>query len=245
MFRVHRCDFHVHSCLSPCADLDMYPSAIVAKSIAEKLDIIAVCDHNASENLRYVIRAAEGTPLIILPGMEVASSEEVHVLALFDNLDEVNKLQEIVYRNLSGSNREEVFGCQAIVNDQDEVEGFNDRLLIGATKLSLWEITHHIHDLGGLVIASHIDRESFSVISQLGFVDANVPFDALEVTPELGIQGARIHYPELSSYPLIESSDAHFIQDIGKGITKLLLERGTISEIKMAFENRGGRYIQV
>jgi PHP family Zn ribbon phosphoesterase len=223
----------------------MYPSAIVEQSIVEKLDIIAVCDHNASENLRYVIKAAEGRSLTVLPGMEVASSEEVHVLALFDNLDEVNRLQEIVYRNLSGSNREEIFGCQAIVNDEDEVEGFNDRLLIGATKLSLLEITHHIHNLGGLVIASHIDRESFSVISQLGFVDSNIPFDALEVTPAMGIQGARIHYPELSSYPLIEASDAHSIRDIGKGVTKLILERGTISEIKMAFENRSGRYVQV
>lgn len=244
MPRAFRCDLHVHTCLSPCADLDMYPSAVVKKSMAEKLDIIAICDHNASENMQFVMRSAKGKPLTVLPGMEITSSEEVHLLALFDTLDDLKKIQDIVYDNLSGTNREEIFGCQAIVNDQDEVEGFNDRFLLGATKLSLHEIIHHIHGFGGLVIASHIDRGSFSVISQLGFLDPDIPFDALEVTHQTGIRRARINYPELSNYPFIESSDAHFIKDIGHGATVIFLEEGTIFELKMAFEHRDGRYIQ-
>jgi hypothetical protein len=222
----------------------MYPRAVVEKSIAERLDIIAICDHNASENMQFVLRSAEGKPLTILPGMEITSSEEVHLLALFDTLDELKKIQDIIYDHLSGTNREEVFGCQAIVNDLDEVEGFNDKFLLGATKLPLLELIYLIHSFGGLAIASHIDRESFSVISQLGFIDPDTPLDALEVTRQTGIQGARIKYPELARFPFIESSDAHFIKDIGQGTTTMFLERGTISELRMAFEHRDGRYIQ-
>jgi len=244
MLRAFRCDLHVHTCLSPCADLDMYPRAVVDKAVAEKLDIIAICDHNASENAQFVLRSAKGKPLTVLPGMEITSSEEVHLLALFDTLDDLKKIQDIIYGHLSGMNREEIFGCQAIVNDLDEVEGFNDRFLLGAAKLSLPEIVDQIHGLGGLVIASHIDRESYSVISQLGFIDPEINLDALEVTHQMGFKEARIKYPELSGYPFIESSDAHFINDIGQGVTTIFLERGTISELKMALRKQGGRYIQ-
>jgi len=244
MLRAYRCDLHVHTCLSPCADLEMYPSAVVEKSIAEKLDIIAICDHNASENMQFVLRSAEGKSLTILPGIEITSSEEVHLLALFDTLDDLKKIQDIIYDHLSGTNREEVFGCQAIVNDLDEVEGFNDKFLLGATKLPLLDIINLIHSFGGIAIASHIDRESFSIISQLGFIDQDIPLDALEITRQTGIQGARIKYPELARFPFIESSDAHFIKDIGQATTTMFLERGTISELRMAFEHRNGRYIQ-
>jgi PHP family Zn ribbon phosphoesterase len=244
MLRVFRCDLHVHTCLSPCSDLDMYPSAIVEKAIAEKLDIIAICDHNASENIPFVMKLTEGKPLTVIPGMEITSSEEVHLLALFDKLDDLKKIQDIIYDHLSGTNREEIFGCQAIVNDLDEVEGFNEKFLLGATRLSLIEIIHHIHSCDGLVIASHIDRESFSVISQLGFIDPDIPLDALEITHQTGIRKARARYPELARYSFIESSDAHFIKDIGQGATTMILEKGTISELKMAFEHRDGRYIQ-
>ncbi len=244
MLRAYRCDLHVHTCLSPCADLEMYPSAVVDKSIAEELDIIAICDHNASENMQFVLRSAEGKSLTILPGIEITSSEEVHLLALFDTLGDLKKIQDIIYDHLSGTNREEVFGCQAIVNDLDEVEGFNDKFLLGATKLPLLDIIHLIHSFGGLAIASHIDRESFSIISQLGFIDQDIPLDALEITRQTGIQGARIKYPELARFPFIESSDAHFIKDIGQGTTTMFLEKGTISELRMAFEHRDGRCIQ-
>jgi hypothetical protein len=222
----------------------MYPSAVVDKSIAEELDIIAICDHNASENMQFVLRSAEGKSLTILPGIEITSSEEVHLLALFDTLGDLKKIQDIIYDHLSGTNREEVFGCQAIVNDLDEVEGFNDKFLLGATKLPLLDIIHLIHSFGGLAIASHIDRESFSIISQLGFIDQDIPLDALEITRQTGIQGARIKYPELARFPFIESSDAHFIKDIGQGTTTMFLEKGTISELRMAFEHRDGRCIQ-
>jgi len=221
----------------------MYPTAIVQRAVAEKLDVIAVCDHNASENVPYVIRAAAGRALTVLPGMEVTSREEVHLLALFDKMDGLQRLQDIVNAHLPGTNDEERFGCQAIVNEADEVEGFSERLLIGATELALSDLVRQIHDFGGLAVASHIDRESFSVISQLGFIDPEIPFDALEISGRMGPANARRQYPELSGYAFLTSSDAHRLEDIGKARTAFLMEEPTVRELKMAFSGQSGRRI--
>lgn len=222
----------------------MYPRAIVEKCVSERLDIIGICDHNASENVSYVIQAAKGKDLIVLPGMEITSKEEVHILAIFDNIDDLSTLQETVYNALHGMNREEVFGCQPIVNELDEIEGFNERLLMGATDLSLQESIEVIHRLNGIAIAAHIDRESFGVIGQLGFIPSEVQFDALEISHKTGLEKVRQEYPELSHYPFLHSSDAHFINDIGRMSTKAFLEKPTISELKMALKGREGRYIE-
>ena len=243
MIREFRCDFHVHTCLSPCADLDMYPRAVVSMALARRLDIIAICDHNASENIPYVIKCAEGTGLTVFPGMEVTSSEEVHVLALFDRLENRVPLQDLVYRHLPGKNDEDAFGCQAVVNEHDEVEGLSERLLIGATGLPLERIVGEIHALGGLAVAAHIDRESFGILGQLGFIPEGLPLDALEVTRRLGLAGARRRYPELARFAFIESSDSHIITDIGTGVTRVLMEAPLLSELKLALEKKDGRRI--
>jgi 3',5'-nucleoside bisphosphate phosphatase len=221
----------------------MHPSAIVEEAVHQGLDIIAISDHNSSENVGYVMKAARGTALAVIPGMEVTTREEVHVLALFDDLETLYALQTIIYENLEGENNEDVFGIQPIVTEEGEVEGFNPRLLIGATKIPLEDLVTRIHGLGGLAISAHIDRPGFSVIGQLGFVPPNVPFDALEISWRLGIKGGREKYPELSGYPFLTSSDAHFIDDLGKACTPMMLEEPSLSEIRMALKGEGGRRI--
>ena len=114
MLRAFRCDLHVHTCLSPCAEFDMYPRALIDKCISEKLDMIAICDHNASENVKYVLQLAEGKPLTVLPGMEVTSREEVHLLALFDRLDLLLQLQTVVYQHLPGQNDENLSAVRSL-----------------------------------------------------------------------------------------------------------------------------------
>ncbi len=243
MLKEFRCDFHIHSCLSPCAELEMYPSALVARSLERGLDLIGICDHNASENVRYVIKAAEGTALTVLPGMEITSREEVHILGLFEKIESLLRLQEIVYRALPGVNDEDIFGCQAIVNEDDEVEGFNERLLIGSTTLPLRAITEAIQNLQGIAVAAHIDRESFGVFGQLGFIPDDVRFDALEVSYRTDVQTMRKQYPELAGQPILQSSDAHRIDEIGRASTTLLLAEPTIAELKKALAGREGRWI--
>ena len=221
----------------------MHPMALVQKAIEAKLDMIAICDHNSSANVPYVINAAQTNKLKILPGMEITTSEEVHLLAIFDSLSNLTLLQKIIDQHLPGENDEERFGVQAIVNENGEVEGINNQLLIGATDLSLDTLIGYIHQFDGLAIAAHIDRESFSVLSQLGFIDDNAGFDALEITHLTGFDEARIKYQELCKYSFLVSSDSHFIKDIGQAFTKILLQEPTFSELKMAFKKQSGRYI--
>jgi len=221
----------------------MHPSALVEKAVHSNLDIIAVCDHNASENVPYVMRAAQGKNLKVFPGMEITTSEEVHFLALFDSLSDLTAMQDFVYLHLAGENDEEKFGVQAIVNDVGEVEGISDKLLIGATDVPLYDLLQRVHEQNGLAIASHIDRESFSVISQLGFIDESICFDALEVTPLTGIPLAREKYQTLKQYSFITSSDAHFLKDIGKTMTKIMMAEPTLTELKMAFARQNGRCV--
>jgi 3',5'-nucleoside bisphosphate phosphatase len=244
MPKAFRCDLHIHTCLSPCAELDMYPRSIIERALEKKLDVIGICDHNACENVIFVQKAAKDLPIVVLPGMELTSREEVHTLALFDNLEALLMIQDLVYQHLPGKNDEDIFGCQAVVNERDEVEGFNEHLLIGATDFPLMTLIGHIHELGGLAIASHIDRESFSAISQLGFISDDMPFDALEISVRTGLQDARYQFPDLVRRTFIVSSDAHFVRDIGRGYTDIMLEEVSVKELKMAFEHQEGRYVR-
>lgn len=243
MLKTFKCDLHIHTCLSPCAELDMHPRALIEKACQAGLDIIAICDHNASENVPFVIEASRNKKITVFPGMEITTGEEVHFIALFDSLNALAGLQEYIYLHLPGKNDEGRFGVQAIVNEKGEVEGLNDRLLIGATDLSLDDLLDYVHGHNGLAIASHIDRESFSVLSQLGFIDESIHFDALEISAALNFQQARVRYPEYGDYALISSSDAHFLKDIGTTMTKIMLEHPTLAELKSAFSRQNGRGI--
>jgi len=221
----------------------MHPSAVIDEAVSQGLDIIAICDHNSSENVPYVLKASRGKPIVVIPGMEVTTREEVHVIALFEDTASLSALQEYVYANLTGQNDENAFGLQPIVNEIGEVEGFNERLLIGATDISLESLVSRIHEYGGLAIAAHIDRPSFSVMSQLGFLPEHVPFDALEISSRLGIRGGREKFPELVRHTFVTSSDAHFVRDIGARFTAVFLEDASFSEIRLALKGREGRFV--
>ena len=239
MLRLFKADFHIHTCLSPCTELDMSPKRILTAANKKGIDILGICDHNTSENSLAIMKAAEKMPIHILPGMEVTSEEEVHVLALFDDIDKALKLQAHVHQNLPGKNDEETFGMQVIVNEKEEVLGFSDKLLIGATTIPLDEVVRLIHALDGLAIASHINREAFSIIGQLGFVPDNLGFDALEISPSITIEEAKKKFPY--DYPITCSSDAHYPDDIGKSFTSFMLQDATVTEIKKALKNKDGR----
>lgn len=244
MLQFFRTDLHIHTCLSPCADLTMSPKRIVNRAMKKKLDIIGICDHNSAENVQATVNAACKKNLTVLPGMEVTSIEEVHVLALFNETEEVLNLQETIYANLiPGENKKELFGEQIVANEFDEVEGYNKKLLSGATTLSLEEVVKTIHAYGGLAIASHIDRESYSIIGQLGFIPEDLKIDGIEISPHTTPAQVNINIPKIEKYPLVRSSDAHFLKDIGKVITSFLLAQPSFDEIKMAFSQRNGRKI--
>ncbi len=221
----------------------MHPGNLVRKALETGLDLIVICDHNSSENVRYVIRAASGKNIKILPGMEITTREEVHLVAIFNSLNDLAFMQEIIYNKLSGANDEDLFGVQAVVNEKAEVEEINNRFLLGAADLPLDEAIAYIHRYDGLAVAAHIDRENFSVLSQLGLIDPGMNFDALEISAATGIRKAREKYKELAEYTFITSSDAHYINDIGRSVTKVVMEKPDFGEVKMAFRKQDGRRI--
>ena len=147
--------------------------------------------------------------------MEITSIEEVHILGLFPDCLRSAAMQEEVYARLSGLNQEEVFGSQVVVDEDDMVEDLDDRLLIGATTLSVDRLVNMVHDLDGLAIASHVDRPGFGIFAQLGFVPNGLGLDALEVSRGSDIFSARKKYKIAAGVTCITSSDAHYLQDIG------------------------------
>ncbi len=239
MLKLFRADLHIHTCLSPCTELDMSPREIVNRAKIKQIDIIGICDHNSSENSVAAVAVGKKMNVCVFPGMEVTSQEEVHVLALFDEIKDALKLQKNVYDNLPGENDEEIFGMQVIVNEKDEVLGFNNKLLIGATTIPLEEIIRKIHSYNGIAIASHIDREAFSIIGQLGFIPENLALDALEISAHITRKDAEKKFN--FNYPITCSSDAHSPDEIGKGFSSFLLKERSVLEIRKALNHEDGR----
>lgn len=219
----------------------MSPRNIAAEAKRKELDILGICDHNTAENAEALIEAAGRLGLCVLPGLEVTSQEEVHILALFGELEAALSMQERVYESLPGENNESVFGQQIIVNAEDEVLGVSPKLLAGATTLSLEQVVGFIHVLRGLAVASHVDRIGFGIIGQLGFIPPRLDLDALEVSLHMSWEKARAQFGP--GRPLVSSSDAHFLNEIGLAATHFLLEEGTLEEIKMAFKGIKNRKI--
>lgn len=234
----------MHTCLSPCAELDMTPLGIVNASVERGLDIIAVTDHNSAENAGAAKRAAEGTGLNVLSGMEITSSEEVHILALFESPEDAGRMQDVIYENLpSGENDERLYGHQVVANERNEVMGFNRRLLISATNLTASRILDIIASFGGISIASHVDKEAFSVLSQLGFIPEDLRFGAVEFSPLISRERAESSYGTLKSLTWVSFSDAHYLKDIGRRTTTFNMEEPTFREIRLALALAEGRSV--
>jgi len=241
---VFQADLHLHTCLSPCGDLGMSPVAIVSRALEKKLDIIAVTDHNSAGNVKAVMDAAEGTPLVIIPGMEISSREEVHVVALFPSLQTAVKVQECIYATLSDSEDENYIQDQILATGNDEVEGFCSKLLLSASGYSVRKLVDLIHEYEGLAVAAHIDRQAFGIIGQLGFIPPRVHFDALEISWRESVADARTRYPEFGRYPFVTSSDAHYIEEIGRTRTVFNMQRPDFANIRAALNAADGCHVE-
>jgi predicted metal-dependent phosphoesterase TrpH len=237
-----KADLHLHTCLSPCAELEMVPTAIVRQAKSVGLDIIAVCDHNSVANALSVAKVGARESLAVIPGIEITSREEVHILGLFGSERELDDIQRLVDANLAGENDEEVFGLQVVVDEWDEPKELETRLLIGATALTLEEVVDAIHGCGGLAIAAHIDREGFGLVGQLGLIPPGLPLDALEVSPRVSHREWVEKWPR---FAVITSSDAHCLVDIGQSSTSFLAAGASLDEIGKAIAQKDGRKVVV
>jgi PHP family Zn ribbon phosphoesterase len=228
-------DLHIHSCLSACAELEMTPARIVERAAGLGLDIIALADHNSARNAEVAVGLGKKAGVLVLPAMEICSREEAHVLALFKGMDDALRMQEEVYRGLGplGDGH-----WQVVVDAEDGVLGFERLALIGASDRALSELPGRVRAMGGLAIASHVDREAFSVTSQMGFVPDDVIFDAFEVVEPERARNALMFHPDT---PWIASSDAHQLEDVGKRTTVFRMEEASFEELALALRGEGGR----
>ncbi|MCX7754130.1 MAG: hypothetical protein N2117_02640 [Anaerolineales bacterium] len=233
----------MHTVLSPCAGVEMIPPLIVQTALERGIHLIAITDHNASANVAAVMQAAQGTELVVLPGMELQTREEVHLLCLFDTLEQVFLWQAQVDRLLPNlPNNIEYFGEQFVVDSTGEFLRREERLLLNSVNLSLEDAAAQVTALGGLAIPAHIDRSANGLIAILGLIPPG--FEALELSRHLTPAEARRKYPQTASYPLLQSGDVHLLDGF-LGSTHFEIERPTVAELRLALAGQQGRSMWV
>lgn len=236
-------DLHIHTALSPCAADEMTPPAIVQAAQTRGLSMIAICDHNAVGNTAATQIAAGGA-LTVIAGMEVTTAEEVHVVALFPDVEAARAAADAVTDTLplaTDENRRH-FGEQWLLSAAGERVGDETHLLAAATPLSLSQVVTLIQSHGGLAVAAHVNRPSFSVLSQLGVFPTDVGFDALEVFAPPGKPAPTAAYAQ-HGLPILRSSDSHYLADVGTVRTGLRLEHASFDELRRALRGQGGRRV--
>ncbi len=209
-------DFHIHSCLSPCGDMDMTPNNIVNMAVLSELDAIAVCDHNSARNVRAVMEVAKLLGITVIPGMEVETAEEVHILTLFPTIEACEYAESEIYKALPEiKNRPEIFGHQTIMDCEDNIIGYEEKLLITPTSLSINRLYDLIKSSGGQFIPAHLDRHSYSILTNLGFMPDDLDISHIEISKGVEDLGLYLNNrPELKNYKILRNSDAHYLENI-------------------------------
>ena len=215
-------DLHIHSCLSPCGDMDMTPNNIAGMAMIKELNIIALTDHNTARNAPALMKAAEQYGLIVLPGMELTTQEEVHVVCLFAEAEDALAFDRYVYeRLLKIRNKVKVFGEQVIMNEMDEPVGEEEFLLINATSIPFDDVYDIVSSFNGIMIPAHLDKSTTSLISNLGQVPPGSRFTCAEVKNLNRLHELLKANPYLEHCRIISDSDAHYLEDINEPVHTL------------------------
>jgi hypothetical protein len=235
-------DLHLHSVLSPCADLLITPGEIVKIAKEKNIKILALTDHNSAENAEVFEYYCEKNNILFIPAMEVETKEEIHILSYFPDLKTLKKWQDIVYENLpQKENDEDFFGPQIKCDFTDEYEEKITQMLAGAVNLGLEDTIKKIIELGGIAVPSHLDRKN-SIISQLGFIPPDLDFKTVEISKNISLENALEKYPQLSNFQIIKNSDSHYLKDI-KAYHYLYLKDLNFVEFKKALKMVDGRKV--
>lgn len=233
-----RFDLHVHSCLSPCASLEMSPAEIVRRAAAAGLDGVALTDHQSARNCPAFAECARRAGIAALFGLEVQTAEEIHAVALFDTPDQAIALTEAVYAALPKRvNDPETFGDQPVVTWDDEIVELEWRILAMGCRLPVQDVADRVRSLGGLLVAAHADRPNFSVLGTLGAVPEGC-FDAVELsrTADEAEWSSR-----LSGHALVRSSDAHHPGDVARVWTEADIPDFSVASLRRAFAAKSTR----
>ena len=208
-------DLHIHSCLSPCGDDDMTPANIAGMAAVKGLDVIALTDHNSCRNCPAAMYHGAQYGVTVIPGMELTTQEEVHVICLFPDLENALSFDPLVYERLMPvRNREDIFGKQQIMNEKDEVTGTVENLLINATSIGFDEVFPLAQSFHGIAYPAHVDKSSTSILSNLGFVPPESTFTCAEFHDFGNLHRIRKEHSYFEKCNVICCSDAHYLEDI-------------------------------
>ena len=210
-----RYDLHIHSCLSPCADMDMTPNNIVNMCVLNGLDVIAITDHNSCKNCRALVEAGKKANLLVIPGMEICTNEEIHVVCLFETVNDAENFSEYVYSNMPlVPHRPDIFGEQVIMDSTDKEIGKEPYLLLNATSISVNDILEITNKYNGTALPAHIDRNSYSVISSLGDIPPETRFKTVEISVKGDIEKMETLYPSIKNMLVLTNSDSHYLETL-------------------------------
>ena len=208
-------DFHIHSCLSPCGDADMTPNNIVNYAKIMGYDVIALTDHNTALNCPAVAKIAEENGITFIPGMELCTSEEVHIVCLFYTLEDALNFSEYVKSTMPPiKNKPAVFGEQLICDKNDNVIGQEEILLVTASGISTEKVVKKVAEYNGICYPAHIDRSSFSILSNLGTIDEYFGFKCAEIYDILKEDELKKKHPYLERLKILSDSDAHYLENM-------------------------------
>ena len=240
----YRADLHIHSVLSPCGDLDMSPGNIVDRAVQKGIEIISVTDHNHTGHAKLTRRLGEARGIWVVYGVELTTKEEVHCLAYFDTDEQLDQLQVAVNSHLPKiSNETAIFGHQVLVDEKEKILSEVTHSLYPGINLDISELATMVHRLGGIFVPAHVDRQMNGLYAQLGFFPDELEADAVEISWRTDTQSMLEEHAELSRFQLLRSSDAHYIEDIGRVESRLLMNECSFVEFCMALRGEEGRKV--
>lgn len=219
-------DLHIHTCLSPCGDLEMSPRNIIRSAKEKGLHIIAITDHNSTLNAKVCVEIGKREGVFVIPGCEVNTQEEVHCLCYFPHLHATELFQRYLDERMTDIlNNPDYFGYQVAVDEHDVIIYEEKRSLFMGIGDSIEAVEKQVHLLGGLFVPAHIDRPKNGVLSQLGFIPVDLVYDALEVSRRTTPEAFLKMHPKLAGKRFLESSDAHYLRDIGSAHSLFYMDR--------------------
>ena len=241
-----KADLHIHTVLSPCADLEMTPANIVHRAVQTGLQIIGVTDHNSTKNALLTKKLGEKAGLFVLTGAEITTKEEVHCLVFFETEEQLILFQQYIDANITYiPNPDGHFGYQPVVDENDNITELVPHYLHAALKTGIGQLRQYVKNMDGLFIPAHVDRPANGLFSQLGFMPPGLNPDALGISKFSTKKYVLEHHNLPSELTLIRNSDAHFVNQIGEIYTSFQMEEMSFNEIRMALHGQQNRRVEI
>jgi PHP family Zn ribbon phosphoesterase len=222
----------------------MSPRALIQRIKELKIEWIAITDHNTLANCPAYAKVAKEQGVAFTYGVEIQTSEEIHILAYFDDTDKAMEFDTVLYDALLPMpNDADFFGDQVVIDADENIIRIEERALSNSVLWNLEETLVMVENYSGFCIPAHIDADANSIISQLGFLPGDVEFPVLGITSGLIIADYLKKHPEMQESSFLRASDAHYLSDLGCGSSLIQVESPTVKELVMASKHLSDRKI--